>query len=160
MMAMITVVKSAREWALVIACLILLGTQFLPQFIELVYPIIDWKGGNRLDMQVSKDMREGKFYRCGEMVLARFILQKQRKAVGEIQWKLISSSPAGNSYYYPPRVISSPIGITDHWARVEELPSVCMPGQYHFEGTMSYPVMFGKVIYTIRTECFIVKEGK
>jgi hypothetical protein len=160
MVAMVSIVKTTREWFLVILCLVLLATQFFPQTIELVYPIIDWKGGNRLNMQVSKDMREGKFYRCGEMVLARFILQKQREAVGEIQWKLHSKTPGGNTYYYPPKAISAPIGITDHWARVEPLPDVCMPGQYYFEGTMSYPVVFGRVIYTIMTEDFVVKEAK
>jgi hypothetical protein len=149
--------KTTKEWFLVFACAVLLLTQFFPQAIELVYPIIDWKGGNRLNMQVSKDMREGKYYKCGEMVLARVMMQKQREAIGEVHWKLVSSEPGGNAYSYLPRTVSAPIGIIDHWARVEKLPDICVPGQYHFEGTIAYPVLFGKVIYTVRTVCFIVK---
>ena len=152
--------NTTKEWGLAIACLFLLMTQLFPQAVELVYPIIDWQGGNRLEMEVSKDMREGKSYQCGEMVLARFMLQKQRNAVGEIQWKLCSNTPGGNAYVYQTRIVSSHIGITDHWAKVETLPDICMPGKYHFEGTVSYPVMFGKVIYTIRTVPFLVKERK
>ena len=149
--------KTTREWWLVGICLILLMTQFFPQAIEIVYPIIDWRGGNRLNMQVSKDMAEGKFYKCGEMVLARVTMQKQREAVGTVQWKLVGNDPGGNAYTYPPKTISAHIGIIDNWTRVEKLPDVCSPGQYHFEGTMVYPVTFGTVIYTIRTTCFTVR---
>ena len=152
--------QTTKEWALAIVCLLLIATQFFTQTIELVYPIINWQGGNRLNMEVSKDMQEGKYYQCGEMVLARFILHKQREYVGEIQWKLVSNMPGGNAYVYQTRIVSSHIGITDHWAKVETLPDICMPGKYHFEGTVSYPVMFGKVIYTIRTVPFLVKERK
>jgi hypothetical protein len=150
--------RTTKEWWLVSLCLLLLLAQFLPQTIETIYPIIDWKGGNRLSMQVSNDMREGKYYHCGEMVLARFRLQKQREAVGEIQWKLLRSPSDSYAYSYPGRRVSSPIGITDHWAGVERLPEVCSPGQYYFEGTITYPGILGQVIYTIRTECFLVKD--
>jgi hypothetical protein len=149
--------KTTKEWWLVGFCLILLLTQFFPQATELFYPIIDWKGGNRLNMQVDKEMSLGQAYHCGEMVRARFILQKQRAKVGEIQWKLVGSTPGGVVQQYPARRVSSPIGIVDHWAPVEPLPSICEPGQYHFEGTITYPLVTDKVVYTIRTVCFIVR---
>lgn len=149
--------KTTREWWLVGVCMILLLMQFFPQVVEFVYPIIDWKGGNRLSMQVDKEMGLGQAYHCGEVVRARFILQKQRMKVGEIQWKLIASTPEGQSQTYPARKASSPIGIIDHWAAVEKIPSTCEQGQYHFEGTITYPLVFDKVIYTIRTVCFIVR---
>ena len=147
--------KTTKEWWLVGLCLILLSAQFFPQAIELVYPIIDWKGGNRLNMQTDR-----KDYNCGEQVLARFMLQKQREAVGTIQWKLVASRPGGNAYVFPARTVSSPVGITDHYAPVERLPEVCQPGEYHFEGTIVYPLGLDKVIYTLRTTCFDVKEKR
>jgi hypothetical protein len=152
--------KTTREWWLVGLCLILLLTQFFPQAVEMVYPIIDWKGGNRLNMQVSKDLLEGKSYHCGEIVLARVMMQKNKEATGTVQWKLISNEPGGTAFTYPPKAISSPVGIIDHWTRVEKLPDICTPGQYHFEGTMIYPQIFGSVIYTIQTTCFVVRAGK
>ena len=152
--------KTGREWTLAILCLIMLSTQFFPQAIELFYPILDWKGGNRLNMQVDRDMSMGSFYHCGEVVFCRFIVQKQRNAVGTLQWKLVSAQPGGFTYNYQPRQISAPIGITDHQVMVEALPDMCLPGQYHFTGTMVYPQLFGNVIYTIQTTCFVVKGKK
>jgi hypothetical protein len=149
--------RTTKEWWLVGLCVILLLAQFFPQATEFVYPIIDWKGGNRLNMQVDKEMSLGQAYHCGEEVRARFILQKQRAKIGEIQWKLISSAPKGRVQSYPARRVSSPVGISDHWAPVESLPKTCDPGQYHFEGTITYPLLLDKVVYTIRTVCFIVR---
>jgi hypothetical protein len=156
-MIMGVIFKTTKEWWLVGLCLLLLLSQFFPQATEFVYPIIDWKGGNRLNMQVDKEMSLGQAYHCGEEVRARFMLQKQRAKIGEIQWKLISSAPGGRVQSYPARRVSSPVGISDHWAPVESLPKTCDPGQYHFEGTITYPLLLDKVVYTIRTVCFIVR---
>jgi hypothetical protein len=151
--------KTTREWWLVGLCMILLLTQTYPQVIEYVYPILDWKGGNRLNMQVDKDRTMKEFYQCGEVVTARFKLQKQREAVGQIKWELVKNAPEGQVYPYTARVAAAPVGITDHWAPVERLPQLCAPGQYHFAGTISYPVWFGTVIYSIKTNDFEVRNN-
>lgn len=151
---MSAIFKTTREWWLVGLCLLLLLSYFFPQGIELVSPIIDWHGGNRLSMET--DMKE---YNCGEQVSARFKLQKNRNAVGTIKWELVSDDPGKDQVLlYPARVASAPEGIINHFAQVEKLPDVCAPGKYHFSGTLSYPVYFGTVIYSIRTACFEVKE--
>jgi hypothetical protein len=148
------ILKTTKEWMLTFLCLLLLATQFMPQMAEFIYPIIDWKGGNRLSMEVDK-----KTYHCGEVVNARFAMQKQREAVGKIKWELVSSTNERQVVLYSARTVASPSSIIDRWAAVERLPEFCAPGQYHFRGTISYPVWLGTVIYTIRTTCFDVVQG-
>lgn len=155
--------KIVKAWWLIVLCFVIVMAYFMPMGIETVYPIIDWKGGNRLNMEVNKDTDKGEFYHCGETVVARFKLQKQREAVGQIKWELIRNSTVDNPeqiYLYPPRIAASPVGIVDHWAKVEILPSFCLTGSYHFRGTMAYPSWLGGnlgPIYTIRTKDFEVK---
>jgi hypothetical protein len=150
--ALTAFLKTTREWWLTAACLLLILTQFWPQATEYAYPIIDWRGGNRLSMATNKEE-----YSCGEMVNARFTLQKQQNAVGQIKWELVRDEPEGRVYLYTHRVAAAPVGIIDHWAGVEKLPDICEPGKYYFAGTLSYPVLFGTVSYTLRTTKFTVK---
>ena len=141
--------RTAKEWWLTVACLLLLVTQFFPQAIETVYPVLDFKGGNQYNMETDKTV-----YHCGEIVQGRFKFQKQRTVTGSIKWQLVSHDPARHITLFLPRVAASPILILDHWVSIEKLPGTCEPGQYHFEGTITYP---GGIVYDLRTECFQVK---
>lgn len=140
-----------KDWLIVILCALLIMTNFLPQAIEWVYPIQDLKGANLMNMETEKNL-----YFCGETPRALWISQKQREAVGSMKWSLVDG-PETETYYYPPKTVASPIGIYKHWVAVEPLPTVCKPGKYHFEGTITYPVLFGSVTYQLRTQCFEVR---
>ena len=149
--------QTTREWALTACMAVLLLYAILqPVFGIELYPVLDFKGGNQMNMQVDKDPAKGLSYHCGDIVHARFNFQKQRAIVGLIKWQLVESKPNGRILLYPARHAAAPIGIIDHWAPVETLPGVCEPGQYHFEGTITYPLLFGNVTYNLRTACFEV----
>ena len=150
-MIMAMILKTAKDWFIVVLCAALIITNFIPQALEVVDPILDWHGGNRLNMETDKAE-----YACGEMVKARFKVQKTREKVGSIKWALIDG-PDSQIHLYTTRVADLPIGIYDHWVAVENLPQSCTPGKYHFEGVITYPVLFGSVSYTVRTTCFAVK---
>jgi hypothetical protein len=154
-MVMTHIVRTTREWWLIFAIGVLFVLTIFPITGIEVYPVIDTLGSNMTSME-TKD----KVYHCGDVVVARFTFQKQRAISGVIQWKLVADKPGGSVVLYPPRTASSPPGITDHYAPVETLPPVCEPGRYHFEGSLNYPLLLGRVSYPLRTQCFEVREGK
>jgi hypothetical protein len=155
MVAMTHIVRTTREWWLISVITVLFAITLFPITGIELYPVIDTVGSNMQNMEI-KD----KVYRCGEVVIARFVFQKQRAISGLIQWKLVSNKPGGMVTVYPPRTASSPPGITDHYAPVEPLPSVCESGKYHFEGTLNYPLLIGRVSYPLKTTCFEVRAKK
>ena len=156
-MIMAAFIKTTREWWLVALCVILFSVQIWPSSIEYVYPIIDPVGSNMTNMNVLYP-KDRKYYRCGEVVEAYFLFQKQRSIAGWIKWKLIPNRPQAEAFNYPARPVSSPAGITNHYAPVERIMSPCAAGEYHFEGTLTYPLFFGSVSYPLRTECFEVRD--
>jgi hypothetical protein len=163
MMAMVRIAHTAREWWLTALCAFLILAQ-IPQGIELAYPILDFKGGNQFNMEVERDFAKNQHYHCGDVVMGHFKFQKQREASGTIKWELIKNSNFTGLERvvkkYPPRPAAGPAEIINHWAPIEPLPEVCEPGKYHFQGTISYPVLFGlmaRATYTLRTVCFEVQ---
>jgi hypothetical protein len=143
------------ETWLAIACVILLALTLYPvSGIELA-SVLDWKGGNQYTMEVKEPT-----YHCGDMVQAQMIFQKTRPITGTIRWALIPNSPEHHMDLYPVRTAASPVGIYNLWADIEKIPEVCAPGKYHFEGTITYPLLLGRVTYDLRTKDFEVKTEK
>jgi hypothetical protein len=152
--------KSTREWWLVVFVLVLglswIIPNALPSLSETLYPVIDSTGSNMLSMETDK-----KVYSCGETVRAYFLFQKQRYVVGQIKWKLVPNRPNSLAHDYLPRVAASTPAIVSYWAKVETIPvGVCEPGEYHFEGMLTYPLFFGQANYPLRTTCFEVRAAK
>lgn len=143
--------RTTKEWWLTAVCLLLLMSQVFPTTLEWVYPILDFKGGNQFNMEIRKNV-----YHCGEMVEARFKMQKQRDVTGQIKWQLVSNHDNRNVILYSSRKAASPALIVDHWCQVEELPEICQPGRYYFEGTITYPILMGNIAYGIKTQSFEV----
>ena len=144
--------KTVKDWIIIILCGVLVLTNFMPQIVEYIYPIIDTKGGNFSNMETDKAV-----YHCGETPRAVFIFQKQRPIAGRIKWLLVDG-PTTESYVYRSREANTPSGIYKEWIAVEPLPDICRPGKYHFEGTLTYPLLFGSVTYPLRTNCFEVQK--
>ena len=148
---MTAIFRTTKELWLAALCLLLLLSQFYPVTTEWVFPVLDFKGGSQYNMETDHAA-----YHCGEMVQARFKFQKQRAISGHIKWQLVSHDPERHIVLYPSRIAASPILIIDHWANVEKLPNYCDPGRYHFEGTITYPMLFGEVSYDLKTQTFEV----
>lgn len=146
--------KTAREWWLVTICFLFLMMVIFPiSGIEL-YPVLDLKGSNLANMETDK-----KQYRCGEIVHARLIFQKERAVDGMVKWALVPNKPNSHIDLYAPRPAVLAPGIYDTWIEVEKLPAHCGPGQYHFEGVVTYKLLLGQVSYPLRTVCFDIIGG-
>ena len=146
-------IKTTREWWLIALCVLLLMANFFPQTIEYVYPLLDQQGSNLMNMDTDQQI-----YRCGQTVSAQMIFQKQRNISGMVRWTLVPNNPNGHIEIYPSRVAASAIGIYNTWVNIEPLPNICQPGRYHFEGTITYPLLLGNVSYNLRTTCFKVVD--
>jgi hypothetical protein len=156
---MVAVFKSTVKtwWLVVVSAILLMMTTitFMPQTIEYFYPTLDWVGGNQFRMETLQQV-----YHCGETVYARMNFQKQHNAIGEVKWVLRRVPPIDSfpvMFVYPSRVAAAPIGIYNAAVIVEQLPRVCEAGDYYFEGTITYPLLFGKVVYSIKTTRFTVE---
>jgi hypothetical protein len=144
--------RAVREWILVVICAILVGMVLYPLSSIELYPVLDWKGGNQYNMETFLSV-----YRCGEVVKAQMIFQKQRNVKGVIRWMLVPNQPNGHVDIFTERTLAAPVGIYNQWVNIERLPTICAPGKYHFKGTMTYPLLFGQITYAVRTTCFEVK---
>lgn len=115
------------------------------------HPVLDWTGGNQLDMQTEKEV-----YHPGEMVRARMIFQKERPVTGTIKWYLKDHV---YSKSYRERMAAAPVGIYDIMTEIERIPDDCPPGIFHFQGTINYPLNFlYSISYGLRTICFKVER--
>lgn len=155
MVAMVAVVRTTRAWWLIGVIILILFASIYPSVTEVVYPVIDTTGSNMMNMSVDK-----KAYNCGEVVNAYFLFQKQQNKVGTIKWKLVPNRPNAEAYTYAARPVGAPVGITAHWAKIEALPEQCSSGEYHFEGTLTYPLFLGSVSYPLRTSCFEIRAKR
>ena len=156
---MTTVKDWIMHWALIIFCSGLVIGSMVPlasTVQEWWKPVIDTLGSNMENMDVDKP--PPKYYRCGERVDGFFRFQKQRHLVGQIKWQLVKGADE-RIFLYPFRTVAAQSGIINHWAPIEKLPDVCEPGQYHFEGLLTYPLGFGRqASYPLRTVCFEVRQ--
>lgn len=158
-LTMVALMKNTvKTWWLVVvsaSLLVMTTITFVPQPVEYFYPTLDWAGGNQCKMETLQQV-----YHCGDTVYARMNFQKQRNAIGEVKWMLRRIPPINNfpvMFVYPPRIAAAPIGIYNAAIMVEQLPRVCEEGDYYFDGTITYPLFFGKTVYSIKTTTFRIK---
>lgn len=122
---------------------------FLLVVDEQWHPVIDWEGGNQVNMLTDK-----KVYHSGEVVRARMTFQKLRNVTGTVKWMLINNHIDA----FPPRPAMTPPGIYDKEFDIERLPINVSKGRHYFVGYLTYKINpLKEVSYTIRTSCFDVE---